>query len=638
MNDLLFFLDCISKHKSPNITYTEGYKILYLTLSTTNLNFFIDKICEKIPDHFISIISEFNDEKDNITKFSNIWNRFKFYDKCFLNFFKIAERYLNDFCFSSFLDEHFAKIFKNYFDFDLLSNCFISEFNLFHNSEITKKQRVFEVKNLSSLIFFVYKEKNYEFQKLIKDNLLFFTDEFLNLNSSLNPPELCQEILKYFFLENKYLYFLFQENYAKNFLLSIYQKIINPELEQIKKCFNYLSEACKLKDIEFLSNFYQLINIFQPTQNALKMFSDAIRLQIESEPKDISSCIHSIQWYNNLVHISFKDNPFIYNKIQKGITSLINNDTKTTLKNLSQYINKAFKTDGNIKEIQPILRYLMNKTEFEMLHLRNIIRRILPLSYKKIDKELIISEQIKESSPNFDTKTIESFLSDAKASLSLHIGDVLITRLKIWPFRTSSSEPIYLSTVTNELSAKYKSLFPGRILSFPIQFWVISIKWISNSNVFIANGIQTEIIMYLNENLFIQSDSLEPQISSKILLDWLETLSSNKFPLLLKKENSYIINHDFKPSKKILKLPQNVAHSYDSQEKIRAMRIDSIDSAIVRIMKSKRLLKILELEKEVLEFVSQRFLVNNSDIRERLAFLEKRNYVKIKDEKIYYIP
>lgn len=641
MNDLLYFLDCISKQQQPNVTYSEAYGVLYNTLSSVGADYLAGRICEVIPDHIAKLFSDAFDRNDwdCAQRFSNVWRRFVIYKKQFLNLFDFVERYSDEICFRSFLDKQYIEIFTERFDFDFVVDCFVHEFDTLHNYDVTCEQRVLEIRDLSSLILFVFREKIDDFLKMVTKNVMDFTDMFLAENCFLNPDEICKKLLNVLLLENKHLQSVFQDKFAEEIILQMYNKITNTELEQIQKCFSYIPEACKLKNMSFLSNFYQLISFFQPTSDIIELFSSHIESQIKSGPNDISYCLQSIQWFNDLAHVAFNDNQAIYKKIQNGITNLINNNSMSMLKYLSKYINKTAKNDANIKEIQPILKYLMNKTEFEMLHFRCMIRRIIPLSFEQIEKEYLILQQIKESSLNYDIKMMESFLSDAKNSLNLHVGNVLVTKLKIWPFKLANLEAVYLNTITGEISSKYRSLYPGRILSFPIQFWKITIKSNFNSNVLIANGIQTEILMYLNEHSFINDNSLEPNISSQILSAWIESLSLNKYPILIEKNNSHYINHDFKNTPKIIKLPKKIKNELSTnQETIKLMENDSIDSVIVRVMKLKNVLNISNLINEILEIVSTRFYIQKSNILERLTILENRNYIKIENENVYYIP
>lgn len=249
--------------------------------------------------------------------------------------------------------------------------------------------------------------------------------------------------------------------------------------------------------------------------------------------------------------------------------------------------------------------------------------------------------QVKDCSSSYEMKGLSELFKDALMSLELHIGNVVMVSSSLWPFKPPYPSPISLTRFTDEITSKYQQIFPNRTVTCPIDAWELNVRDTVSNLTIIGNGIQAEILLYMNNHSFIAPDSLEPSIPTSVVSASLKSMSGTKVPLFVKSDNDqYKVNSNFKSRIPQVKLPRPLVSEHATlNSQLSRIRENTIDSEITRIMKSARSLQIRDLEQRVREAVSNRFTIDRTAFQARVTKLTSMNYIELDDNgNVTYVP
>ena len=708
MDRLLFFFDCISKQKKPNFSFANSYSVIYETINSRSIEQIREIIVTKIDDHFAFNIQEIHKSEifDDIGKILKIYSDFKIFKKRIIHLFKVIERYNDsELSLNKIIDEKFIQHFTLLWSLEQYQEIFLKYFDQFHFKQLNKETDSFKaLMMLSELLYFAYEQytsnENIKTERInLLNNIcnicLNSGKSFLETINGTDISEIVDNMIQYIDVEKELLFLLFDECAAIFSLLNIYALFTNSMIQDIE---NQIQESCKKRESEFIKKYYKLISYIDTfdlslfkkyyisdlnpalnleminsnldlyseilNEKKLKRFSEAIHQCIKNESIEIPSIGETISFYNDLY--SNLNCVFLTKLYNRQVADHINQDTKKVIRDLILYINKSANSEIKKSEhdeetsipeldiIKPVLQRIENKSDFELIYSRHVTYRLLPLNPKQIKKERELMEQIKCSSSSFEFKNLDHLLNDATSSLDHHFGPVLITSTSFWPFPPPFPRCKSFQAICNDIKGKYLKIYPNRILSFPFNSWVMTIKdtlnKAGNFNVsFIGNGVQAEILLYFNEHKFIFCNAFEPHISSEQLSSALKSLSSKKYPILLEQlvdendknsEKKYILNSKFKPKRPFIKLPIPMMLTQKSSVDQILAKNEAIDACVIKIMKGNRSMKYNDMEVEVIESLRDRYAITHDEIRGRVLNLESREFIEFNENEknIIYIP
>mmetsp|Transcript_15028 Transcript_15028/g.25543 ORF Transcript_15028/g.25543 Transcript_15028/m.25543 type:complete len:117 (-) Transcript_15028:43-393(-) len=97
--------------------------------------------------------------------------------------------------------------------------------------------------------------------------------------------------------------------------------------------------------------------------------------------------------------------------------------------------------------------------------------------------------------------------------------------------------------------------------------------------------------------------------------------------ILVQKEGKFRVNMDFKSAKKRLMFPIPILEAVVKQVKINQDRTHAVDAAIVKVMKSRNRLAMIELRTKVI-MLMQTFKPDDQLIKRRVDALIEREYIE----------
>jgi hypothetical protein len=247
-------------------------------------------------------------------------------------------------------------------------------------------------------------------------------------------------------------------------------------------------------------------------------------------------------------------------------------------------------------------------------------------------------EYLKSVSPNFELRGLADVLHEGDISLDIHIGPVLVLPASLWPFRSRHPLPIALTKYCSIVTERYSTLFPGRLISFPIEDWVVHVRDTATAAVLVGNGVQAEVLLFLNDHAGVAADSLEPRIASAVAAAALASLATARCPVLKEDRGRYSVNRAFRRPAAQVSLPRP-AEVADGARAVALMRDEATDAHIVRIMKGRRMMPAGELAAEIRSAVADLFPIDIHEIRQRIHSLATRDFIQIREDgNVVYVP
>jgi hypothetical protein len=398
-----------------------------------------------------------------------------------------------------------------------------------------------------------------------------------------------------------------------------------------------VSKSLVRRESELVSLVYSVIAFCQPSPGTLTKLATAAKAALAQEQRALVELSGTITWYVDLIKKSLGNS--ILHEFQSDLIEFLAVEKKSVFRDLLKFIENQARTNGDLSEVFPVLLYLPGKAEFDVLYIRNAVRRLLPPSESHIEIEKSFANSIRKLSPNFELRGLSEILHEAQVSLELHLGPVLLVPSGLWPFRIQKVTPVALAGYCRSINERYSQLFPTRILSFPIVEWVVHVKDRVTHTTFVANGVQAEVLLYLNEHTVVTGDSFEPSIPSSITNSALTSLSTTRIPVLLSDNGRYSVNKNLKKTGQTIKLPRQVSVEAGVANESLGKKDETIDANLVRIMKGLRITSMARLEGELKLAVAERFAINHQEIRDRVRDLVARNLIDVQaDGTVLYIP
>ncbi|KAI5284871.1 hypothetical protein KEM54_001005 [Ascosphaera aggregata] len=412
-----------------------------------------------------------------------------------------------------------------------------------------------------------------------------------------------------------------------------------------------------------------------------KMYIDAL-LEVHSK-------------YENLVNVAFGGESEFVRSLDNACREYVNRNTLCSTNStrspelLAKYtdslLRKGTKSveDSELEEtlqrIMIIFRYIEDKDVFQKFYSRNLAKRLVNVTSVSDDAEESMIGKLKEACGYEYTNKLQRMFQDIQISKDLNSsyrdwqqsnfdeGDrrkMLDTHFQVlgtgfWPLSPPSTKflpPPDISKTTERFKAFYFDKHNGRKLTWLWQLCKgeIKVNYLKNSKMpctFQVSTFQMAILLLYNDHESLDYSDIEKatQLSPELLDTNLAFLTKAKV-LTVSPEVSehrpgvtYSLNHNFKPKK--MKINLNITPKaevkHETEETHKTVEEDRkllLQSAIVRVMKSRKRMKHVQLVQEVINQVNKRFPPRVSDIKKNIeALLEKEYIERVDNDEIAYI-
>lgn len=628
-----------------SLTFPNAYAIVYGSIMSSGAAAFVETMYQKMTEHFNHNISaHLSQSQHQISIFGMIMKDYIRYAKISCPLLRRVERYAKGCVVSKDTESIFVSTCQSQFNYETVSNVFFASLDRLLVLEMgAEEDSEFQDFILcSKLIQLVYQDMTIEFTQSVCDHVRQYSSTFIERRESLSCSEIVDATISMFSFQKWLAAHLFASNHQQDSMCqAAYDVIISPENAVFSRCIDLITEKCVARDDDYLGRIYHLLEFRKPPLEVLCRVSEAVKKQIEQESCEVPALGGKLRWYFDTVKDKMCDNPTIQLHLRNNWASYLGKNKASLFRDLLRFIFSKARGDGDLSEILPVLHVISNKTEFELQYTRAAALRLVPVSEKHIKKEQAMLAQVKDCSSSYEMKGLSELFKDALMSLELHIGNVVMVSSSLWPFKPPYPSPISLTRFADEITSKYQQIFPNRTVTFPIDAWELNIRDTVSNLTIIGNGIQAEILLYMNNHPFIAPDSLEPFIPTSVVSASLKSMSGTKIPLFVKDDNGqYKVNSNFKSRIPHVKLPRPLVSEHATlNSQLSRIRENTIDSEITRIMKSMRSLQIRDLEQRVREAVSNRFTIDRAAFQARVTKLTSMNYIELDDNgNVTYVP
>jgi cullin 3 len=348
---------------------------------------------------------------------------------------------------------------------------------------------------------------------------------------------------------------------------------------------------------------------------------------------------------------------------------------------ISLYVDKLLRQDVKgasddevelkLDTVMNLFRFLHEKDAFERYYKQHLSKRLLSNRTSSDDAEQSFISKLKNECGYLYTSKMETMFTDMRTSAEtteafiaqvsdpetelgrIDLNLCVLTTIS-WPVAgvSTCNVPSAIASCYASFEKYYYSKHEGRRLSWQAQLANADLK------AHFGNGTHTVdlsvsaysmcILMMFNEADELNYDQIlkETAIPDAELSRNLQSLAMGKHRILLKepktkeikRDDVFHFNDDFIPRHRRLKIQmvtaqvESEAEVLETRTRINECRDPIIDSAIVRIMKSRKVLEHQQLIAEVTAQLAARFEPNPQDIKKRIENLVNREFLERKPD------
>ena len=348
---------------------------------------------------------------------------------------------------------------------------------------------------------------------------------------------------------------------------------------------------------------------------------------------------------------------FVDDKLRKGLKGVSEEDVEIVL-----------------DKVMMLFRYLQEKDVFEKYYKQHLAKRLLAGKTVSDDAERSLIVKLKTECGYQFTSKLEGMFTDMKTSqdtmqgfhesLGAELGDspsltVQVLTTGSWPTQPSATcnLPAEILGVCEKFRSYYLGTHTGRRLSWQTNMGTADLKAVfgkGQKHELNVSTYQMCVLMLFNnaDRLSYKEIEQATEIPASDLKRCLQSLACARVKSVLRKEpigrdiaedDAFSVNDKF--SSKLYKVRistvaaqrESEPENQETRQRVEEDRKPQIEAAIVRIMKSRRVLDHNNIVAEVIKQLQSRFLPNPVVIKKRIESLIEREFLERdkNDRKLY---
>ncbi|KAL6562526.1 Cullin-3A [Orobanche gracilis] len=387
--------------------------------------------------------------------------------------------------------------------------------------------------------------------------------------------------------------------------------------------------------------------------------------------------------YDKIINLAFNSDKTFQNALSSSFEYFINLNPRSP-EYLSLFVDDKLRKglkgvkeediDAILDKVMILFRYLQEKDVFEKYYKQHLAKRLLSAKTVSDDAERSLIVKLKTECGYQFTSKLEGMFTDMKTSQDTTQGFyaaygaelanyptlvVQVLTTGSWPTQTNQTcnLPSELSALCEKFRSYYLGTHTGRRLSWQTNMGTADLRaTFGNGQKYELNvsTYQMCVLMLFNNTDHIPYREIEQGtgIPSSDLKRCLQSLACVKGKNVLRKEpmskdigedDLFSVNDSFTSKLRKVKIGTVVAQKesepekQDTRQRVEEDRKPQIEAAIVRIMKSRRVLDHNNIIAEVTKQLQSRFLANPGAIKKRIESLIERDFLERDnvDRKLY---
>lgn len=403
------------------------------------------------------------------------------------------------------------------------------------------------------------------------------------------------------------------------------------------------------------------------------------------DPVEFVSCLlEEKDKYDSIISMSFNNDKTFQNALNSSFEFFINLNPRSP-EFISLFVDDKLRkglkgvseedVDVLLDKVMMLFRYLQEKDVFEKYYKQHLAKRLLSGKTISDDAERSLIVKLKTECGYQFTSKLEGMFTDMKTSQDTmqgfyathgaELGDgpslvVQVLTTGSWPTQPSMTcnLPAELSALCEKFRSYYLGTHTGRRLSWQTNMGTADLKVTfgkGQKHELNVSTYQMCVLMLFNnaDRLSYQEIELATEIPPSDLKRCLQSLALVKGKNVLRKEpmskdigeeDAFFVNDKFTSKFYKVKIGTVVAQKESEPEKqetrqrVEEDRKPQIEAAIVRIMKSRKVLDHNNIIAEVTKQLQSRFLANPVEIKKRIESLIERDFLERDsgDRKLYH--
>nr|XP_011460204.1 PREDICTED: cullin-4 [Fragaria vesca subsp. vesca] len=444
----------------------------------------------------------------------------------------------------------------------------------------------------------------------------------------------------------------------------------------LDKGFTMLMDGNRIEDLQRMYTLFLRVNALEALKQALSSYirkTGQKMIMDEEKDKDmVSSLLEFKASLDTIWEESFSKNEAFCITIKDAFEHLINLRQNRPAELIAKFLDEKLRAgnkgtseeelEGTLDKVLVLFRFIQGKDVFEAFYKKDLAKRLLLGKSASIDAEKSMISKLKtECGSQFTNKLEgmfkdielskeinESFRQSSQARTKLPSGielSVHVLTSGYWPTYTPMDVrlPHELNVYQDIFKEFYLSKYSGRRLMWQnsLGHCVLKAEFPKGRKELAVSLFQTVVLMLFNdaEKLSFQDIKDSTSIEDKELRRTLQSLACGKVRVLQKlpkgrdveDNDSFTFNDTFTaPLYRIkvnaIQMKETVEENTSTTERVFQDRQYQIDAAIVRIMKTRKLLSHTILITEL--FQQLKFPIKPADLKKRIESLIDREYLE----------
>ncbi|XP_010552580.1 PREDICTED: cullin-3B-like [Tarenaya hassleriana] len=440
----------------------------------------------------------------------------------------------------------------------------------------------------------------------------------------------------------------------------------------------------------------RMYNLFRRVTNGLIMVRDVMTLhlremgkQLVTDPEKSKDPVEFVQRllderdkYDKIISTAFNNDKTFQNALNSSFEYFVNLNSRSP-EFISLFVDDKLRkglkgvseedVEVILDKVMMLFRYLQEKDVFEKYYKQHLAKRLLSGKTVSDDAERSLIVKLKTECGYQFTSKLEGMFTDMKTSQDtmqgfhsshpeLSEGPTLVVQVLTtgsWP--TQPTVPCNLPAEVSVLCEKFRSYYlgthTGRRLSWQTNMGTADIRAVfgkGQKHELNVSTFQMCVLVLFNSSDRLSYKEIEQatEIPAPDLKRCLQSLACVKGKNVLRKEpmskdiaenDAFVVNDKFTSKFYKVKIGTVVAQKetepekQETRQRVEEDRKPQIEAAIVRIMKSRRVLDHNNIIAEVTKQLQSRFLANPTEIKKRIESLIERDFLErdSTDRKLY---
>lgn len=444
----------------------------------------------------------------------------------------------------------------------------------------------------------------------------------------------------------------------------------------LDKGFTMLMDGHRTEDLQRMYSLFSRVNALESLRQALAMYirrtGHGIVMDEEKDKDMVSSLLEFKASLDTIWEQSFSKNDAFCNTIKDAFEYLINLRQNRPAELIAKFLDEKLRAgnkgtseeelEGTLDKVLVLFRFIQGKDVFEAFYKKDLAKRLLLGKSASIDAEKSMISKLKtECGSQFTNKLEgmfkdielskeinESFKQSSQARTKLPSGiemSVHVLTTGYWPTYPPMDVrlPHELNVYQDIFKEFYLSKYSGRRLMWQnsLGHCVLKAEFPKGKKELAVSLFQTVVLMLFNDaqKLSFQDIKDATGIEDKELRRTLQSLACGKVRVLQKlpkgrdvdDDDSFVFNEGFTaPLYRIkvnaIQMKETVEENTSTTERVFQDRQYQVDAAIVRIMKTRKVLSHTLLITEL--FQQLKFPIKPADLKKRIESLIDREYLE----------